>query len=137
MKNFLFPHRFQTVGWTLFAPAMTAGILYLCNVLSPDGFWATVMADAIVIGMALGALFIVCSKERTEDEMTQALRLSSLMWALYIYVGILIVSTLLINGLLYLYFMVCNLGLLPLTYVCVFRLSMRRYYKLAEDEEQN
>ena len=55
--------------------------------------------------------------------------------ALYVYVMILIASTLLINGLEYLRFMTANLVLFPMIFVVIFRLEMRRYNKMSEDEE--
>ena len=93
--------------------------------------------DAVIIGIALGAVFIVCSKEAREDEMTRSIRLSALLNALYVYVVLLIASTLLINGVAFFQFMVVNLVLLPVIYVVMFRLEMHRYNKMSEDEEQD
>ena len=101
------------------------------------GVAETVENDAVIIGIALGAVFIVCSKEAREDEMTRSIRLSALLNALYVYVAMLIASTLLINGVEFFWFMVVNLVLLPVIYVVMFRLEMHRYNKMSEDEEQD
>lgn len=135
MKNLLFPKEFKILGWLLFIPAVITAFLIYFEVICLSGVAETVVNDAVIIGVALGAVFIVCSKEAQEDEMTRSLRLASLLNALYVYVILLIFSTLLINGLAYFRFMVANLVLFPIVYVVIFSLEMRRYNKLSTDEE--
>lgn len=137
MKNLLFPRQFQVVGWLLFVPAIILGILIYCSVISCAGTLEIVLNDAVIIGITVGSIFIVCSKEKYEDEMIRSIRLASLLNAMYIYGVILIASVLLINGLAFIQFMTVNLVLLPLIYVMVFRLEIHRYNKMSEDEEQN
>lgn len=137
MKNLLFPRSFRLVGWILFVPAIIMGILIVSGSCALTGVAETVENDAVIIGIALGAVFIVCSKEAREDEMTRSIRLSALLNALYVYVALLIASTLLINGVEFFWFMVVNLVLLPVIYVVMFRLEMHRYNKMSEDEEQD
>ena len=57
--------------------------------------------------------------------------------SLYIYVILLITSTLLINGIAFMEFAIINLVLLPMIYVLIFRLEMYRYNKICDDEEQD
>lgn len=145
MKNLLFPRVFQTIGWLLFVPATIMGLLYffsICDfsgildrIVDFNGIWETIFYDSIIIGIALGGLFIVCSKELHEDEMTRSIRLSALLNSLYAYVMLLVISTLFINGMAYIKFMVLNLVLMPVIYVILFRLEMHRYNKMSEDEE--
>ncbi len=137
MKNLLFPRSFRLVGWIVFVPAIIMGILIVSGSCALTGVAETVENDAVIIGIALGAVFIVCSKEAREDEMTRSIRLSALLNALYVYVVLLIASTLLINGVAFFQFMVVNLVLLPVIYVVMFRLEMHRYNKMSEDEEQD
>ncbi len=137
MKNLLFPRSFRLVGWILLVPAIIMGILIVSGSCALTGVAETVENDAVIIGIALGAVFIVCSKEAREDEMTRSIRLSALLNALYVYVAMLIASTLLINGVEFFWFMVVNLVLLPVIYVVMFRLEMHRYNKMSEDEEQD
>lgn len=137
MKNYLFPGRFRLIGWMLFVPAVILGVLILAGVCQFHGVVETVMNDAAIIGVAIGAVFIVCSKEKREDEMTRSIRLAALLNSLYIYVALLISSTLFINGMAYLNYALVNLVLLPIIYVVTFRLEMQRYNKMAEDEEQD
>ena len=137
MKNLLFPRSFRLVGWILLVPAIIMGILIVSGSCALTGVAETVENDAVIIGIALGAVFIVCSKEAREDEMTRSIRLSALLNALYVYVAMLIASTLLINGVEFFWFMVVSLVLLPVIYVVMFRLEMHRYNKMSEDEEQD
>ena len=137
MKNLLFPHIFQPIGWIMFIPSMVMGVLIYFGVLSFAGIAETVINDLVIIGIALGALFIVCSKERVEDEMIRSIRLSALLNSLYAYVILLVGCTILINGVDFLMFAVFNLVLLPILFVCSFRLEMHRYNKMSGHEEQD
>lgn len=132
MKNLLFPHILRPIGWIMFIPAIIVGALLLFNVFS-----STIANDLVIIFIAIGSLFIVCSKEMIEDEMTKSIRLSSLLNSIYVYVILLILCTIFINGFHYLTFLFINLVLLPIIFVCNFRWEMHRYNKLSEDEEQN
>ena len=136
MKNLLFPRQFHLVGWLLFIPAAIVGMLLYFSFCNFHGVTEIVVNDAVIIGIALGALFIVCSKERHEDEMTRAIRLASLLNAMYMYVVILIASTLLLNGVAYFQFMILNLVLLPVIFVIIFRLELQHYNKMSDDEER-
>lgn len=135
MKNLLFPKGYQIVGWLLFVPAVIMGVLCYFSVFAVGGLAETILNDAIIIGVALGAILIVCSREPNEDEMTRSIRLSALLNALYVYVGLLVASTVVINGVAFVGFMVVNLVLFPIIYVVIFRLEMHRYNKMGEDEE--
>lgn len=145
MKNYLFPHIFQPIGWILFIPSLILGVLFFFSVTSAtdisfdlpyfSGVAETIVNDFIIIGIALGALFIVCSKEKVEDEMTQSIRLASLLNSIYAYVILLVFCTILINGVDYLTFMFADLAILPILFVCNFRFEMHRYHKMFADEE--
>lgn len=135
MKNLLFPEKFKIAGWIIFVAAGVAGCLIWAGMLQPGDVAETAVNDAAIIGTALGALMIVCSREPHEDEMIRSIRLAALLNSLYVYVLLLIACTLLINGVEYFRFMAANLVLLPIIYVILFSLEMRRYNKMSEDEE--
>lgn len=135
MKNILFPHAFQALGWILFLPSLAVGALMYFCVLGFSGIMETIAIDLVIIGIALGALFIVCSKARVEDEMTRAIRLSSLLNSIYAYVALLIACTIFLNGVNYVMFTIGNLAIFPILFVCLFRLEMHRYYKMCDNEE--
>lgn len=137
MKNILFPHIFQPIGWLMFVPSLIMGALIYFGAFSFAGTTETIVNDSVIIGIALGSLFIVCSKERIEDEMTQSIRLASMLNSIYAYVVLLVTCTISVNGFDFLVFAVLNLVLLPIIFVCIFRLEMHRYNKMCEDEEQD
>lgn len=138
MKNFLFPHIFQPIGWIMFVLFLIIGVfIYFGLPVFRTGIIETIVFDSAVIGITLGALFIVCSKERIEDEMTKSIRLSSLLNSIYAYAILLICCTILINGINFLTFALFNLVLFPIIFVCNFRLEMYRYNKMCKDEEQD
>lgn len=143
MKNLLFPRVFQLIGWILFIPAVIVGVMLFCELNDcntgvdfPTGVMEVIINDAVIIGTALGGVFIVCSKERHEDEMTRSIRLASLLNSLYVYVALLVVSTLAVNGIDFLKVMILNLVMLPVIYVFIFRMEMRRFYKMSEEDEE-
>lgn len=139
MKNILFPHVFQLIGWIMFVPSLIAGALILTDHLSISTtvILDIVINDIVIIGIVLGALFIVCSKEKIEDEMTQSIRLTSLLTSIYVYVALFIICTLAINDFSYLLFAVINLVLFPIIFMFIFRIDMYRYRKMFKNEEQD
>lgn len=125
------------VGWVLIVPAIILGILIYFSVISCAGTTETILNDTVIIGITVGSIFVVCSKEKQEDEMIRSIRLASLLNSLYIYAIILIAAVLIINGPAFIEFMTVNLILMPFIYVVVFRLEIHRYNKMSEDEEQD
>lgn len=135
MKTFLFPHTFRPIGWIILVPTLILGILLLDGILSVDGSVETILTDTAIIGIALGSIFITCSRERIEDEMTSSIRLKALLTSLYAYIVFLVIWTLAVNGMAYLYVMAASLVMLPIIFVVRFRYEMHRYYKIKSDEE--
>ncbi|MDE6255723.1 MAG: hypothetical protein K2M39_05970 [Muribaculaceae bacterium] len=83
----------------------------------------------------MGALFVVCSRERIEDEYTRAVRLNSMLYAIYGYIAVFILCTLMINGIDFLIFALFNLILFPIIFVVVFQIMMERRKRINTDEE--
>lgn len=137
MKVFLFPHTFRPIGWIVLVPTLILGILLMAGALSVDGIVETILNDTAIIGIALGSIFITCSRERIEDEMTSTIRLKALLTSLYTYVVFLIIWTLAVNGMAYLYVMSASLVMLPVIFVVRFRYEMHKYYKIKSDEESD
>lgn len=135
MKIYLFPHAFRPIGWIVLVPTLLLGILLLCGASCIDCIAETILIDSSIIGIALGSVFITCSRERIEDEMTNAIRLKALLTSLYTYVVFLVIWTLAVNGLEYLYVMAASLVMLPMIFVVRFRYEMHKYYKVQSDEE--
>lgn len=135
MKNILFPASCRLIGWLLFIPALIGSALCYFEVMALTGLLRIMVNDVVIIGIVLGALFIVCSKEPHEDEMIRAIRLSSMLNSLYAYASILIFGTLCVNGEDYIEFLIFNLVLFPIILVFIYRADMYAYYKQNKDEE--
>lgn len=134
MKIFLFPRIFRTIGWILFLPTLVLGIALFTGLCRFDGLTEIIVNDITIVGIALGTLFITCSRERIEDEMTGAIRLRSLLSALYAYVAFLIIETLAVNGMAYLYVMMANLVAFPIIFALRFRYEMHKYYTISDEK---
>jgi hypothetical protein len=131
MKTLLFPHRFQKVGWVIFALAAALGI-YICV----TGFDTTpTMNNIAIIGITVGGILATCSKEKIEDEMISHIRLNSLLVALYINYAVLIVASLLVYDLDFLQVMIYQMFTILLVFMVVFRCQVWRAKRGADDEE--
>src|SRR3954470_16492627 len=120
-KKLLLPHRYKQIGWYLLVPATILGILLAVNDFTADWLYAKVLSiyvdeiighssrtfaivDADISNTAVGVLFIIgallvgFSKEKAEDEFITELRLSSLLWAVWVSYGLLLFAFLFIYG---------------------------------------
>ena len=131
MKTLLFPHRFQKVGWIIFALAAALGF-YICI----TGFDASPTVNNIaLIGIIVGGVLATCSRERIEDEMISHLRLNSLLVALYINYALLIVAALVVYNLDFLQVMIYHMFTILIVFMVVFRYQVWRTQKGEGDEE--
>ena len=131
MKTPLFPHSFQRVGWIVFAIGVALGAYSILKGF--DGSY--VMNNVTIISIIVGGLLATCSREKIEDEMTQQLRLSSLLTALYINYAALIACALLVYDMDFLNVMIYNMFTILLIFMVVFRWKIWRMKKGAEDEK--
>ena len=131
MKTPLFPHSFQRVGWIVFAIGVALGAYSILKGF--DGSY--VMNNITIISIIVGGLLATCSREKIEDEMTQQLRFSSLLTALYINYAALIVCALLVYDMDFLNVMIYNMFTILLIFMVVFRWKIWRMKKGAEDEK--
>lgn len=131
MKTLLFPHRFQKVGWVIFALAAALGV-YICV----TGFEASPALNNIaIIGIVVGGLLATCSREKVEDEMISHIRLNSLLIALYINYALLIVAALVVYDLDFLQVMIYQMFTILIVFMIVFRYQVWRTQKGAGNEE--
>ena len=131
MKTPLFPHSFQRVGWIIFAIGVVLGAYSIFKGF--DGSY--IMNNVTIISIIVGGLFATCSREKIEDEMTQQLRLNSLLTALYINYAALIACALLVYDMDFLNVMIYNMFTILLIFMVVFRWKIWRMKKGAEDEK--
>ena len=131
MKQLLFPHKFQKTGWIIFAIGTILGAYILISDLCTNSY----VNNIAIISIVIGAILATCSQEKIEDEMTQHIRLNSLLIAMYINYALLIISSLLVYSLDFLYVMMYNMFTILLIFMVVFRYKIWRAKKGAENEE--
>ena len=130
MKTPLFPHRFQRVGWFIFAVGVALGAYSVIK-----GFNGSYLLNNItIISIIVGGLLATCSREKIEDEMTQQLRLNSLLTALYINYAALVVCALLLYDMDFLSVMIYNMFTPLLIFMVVFRWKIWRMKKAMQNE---
>lgn len=133
MKNtLLIAHRWKTLGWILTIPSFFGGIYYMAIdcpealvVTLPDWLsrfmWIesfilndkpvtiALLDELICIALMVGLLLLAFSREKTEDEWIQRVRLESLQWAILTNSLLLIAFILFAHGSPFLTVMVYNM----------------------------
>lgn len=127
----LLSHRFKAIGWCILIPATILGIILTFTnfeglalkgtsfaILNDEflgknqmfSFVETNLTPTIVgVLFIIGALFVAFSKEKTEDEFIAKLRLSSLLWAVWVNYVLLLLCFVFIYGTAFLNVMVYNM----------------------------
>lgn len=132
MKTLLFPYSFKKWGWLVLAVGVAFGIYAMVA-----DYGSSLVNNIAIIGTISGAILATCSREKIEDEMVRQLRLNSLLVALYISYAVLIVCSLFVYGLDFLYVMIYNMFTILLIFMVVFRYRMWCLNKEMKDEEQD
>jgi len=156
-KNYLFPSKFQKLGWILLVPFGLL-FLYFCLTTSgsriewkipvyaiinqdfgkPDWFIIVkndIMDEITFIGLIVSLLLIAFSKEKDEDEYISQIRANSLVWALLINSLILIFCELFIYGFIYLQILYFNLFSILILYIIKFKIAVYKLNKSTQNEE--
>lgn len=115
---------------------MTIGVVFGIYAMVAD-YGSSLVNNIAIIGTVIGAMFVTCSREKIEDEMVRQLRLNSLLVALYISYAVLIVCSLFVYGLDFMYVMLYNMFTILFIFMIVFRYRMWHLNKEMKDEEQD
>ncbi|MGB0479933.1 MAG: hypothetical protein ACPGHD_03720 [Flavobacteriaceae bacterium] len=129
--NYLFPNCFKIYGWIILIPSLIVGALSLVFELEPtalefkmpalfvDEFMGqnklvgtvnnNILNEIVGVLIILSSIFVAFSKEKEEDEYILKIRLESLVWAVYVNYGILLISLLFIYDFSFLYVMIFNM----------------------------
>lgn len=153
MKTSLFPYRFRKIGLTLLMPGIVLGILYI--IFEFEWQWLSFQLPAafdgygiggispqntdgkrihtenftnelIALLILIGAMLVAFSKEKIEDEFLVHIRLSALLWAVYVNVALSFLAILLLFGFNFLYFMMCNLFSVLLLFIMRYHWLLRK-----------
>jgi hypothetical protein len=68
-----------------------------------------ILNEIVGVLIILSSIFVAFSKEKEEDEYISKIRLESLVWAVYVNYGILLISLLFIYDFSFLYVMIFNM----------------------------
>lgn len=120
-------------GWPSFLLPADTGSQLFATLVSDS--MARLLNNIAIIGLCIGSIFIACSRERIEDEMTSAVRLNALLVALYINSAVTVAAALLLYDFAFLYFMIWNIITTPLIFMVIFRWRMWRINRTSDHEE--
>ena len=123
--NFLFPNSWKTLGWLLFVLPIvivlyywlkddsslyesfeiTTFAIYSDEIFTKSKYFNTIsnpILDEILLVICLfGGLIVGFSKTKNEDEMIAHIRYTSLVWATYFNIILMIITTLFVFGIIY------------------------------------
>jgi hypothetical protein len=154
-QNFLFPNSLKKVGWITLIIGIVFGLFLL--IVEPQLTWLEIKVFAIVdnpilskksifsmvttniadeiasLALLFGAVLVAFSKEKIEDEFSTSLRLSSLVWATYVNLLILVLSILFFYGMSFFLILVINLFSTLLVFIVRYNFL---YYKYSKSNEE-
>lgn len=153
----LLPNKFKLIGWCLLIPDTILG-LYLSitdfekfpinakifAIFNKEmfgksqlfGFIETNITSTLVgVIFILGAMFVGFSKEKKEDEFIEKLRLSSLLWAVWVNYILLFLSFLFVYGTAFLTVMMYNMFTILIIFIVRFNYILFKNSKVVSDEK--
>lgn len=141
-KQLLLPNRFKRIGWFILIPSLVAGIFSsatgfevewlnarVFSLFNDDLFESskhfsliTTNVTNTLIGILFlaGALMVSFSKEKQEDEFIANLRLSSLLWSVWVNYGLLLIAFIFVYGLAFFSVMVYNMFTILIIFIIRF-----------------
>jgi hypothetical protein len=156
--SLLLPNKWKRIGWFILIPATIAGILITIlqfdagwvkapvfafffdnSVFGQSGSfsWITVDVTNTLVGTLwlIGAMIVAFSQEKEEDEFINRLRLSSLLWSVWVNYLLLLFAFIFIYGFSFLHVMIYNMFTILIIFIIRFNLILYRSTKLNADEK--
>jgi len=150
--NFLFPYQYKKIGWLILIPTAILGLLELMFEFEPAfltfEFPASIggmpfsktntnniLNEILGVLVIISALMVAFSKEKLEDEYISKIRLESLVWAVYLNYGILLVGIIFIYGLDFFWVMVLNMFTVLLFFIVRFNWQISKFRKTSDYAE--
>lgn len=141
--KYLFPHNYKIWGWAMLIPSIIMGLASFIFNYAPDflnltvpglyntpigsdikityGFTDNNILDEILgVSIIIGSILVAFSKQKHEDEFIAKIRLESLVWAVYVNYGILLLMFIFIYDLLFLWVMIFNIFTVLLFFIVRF-----------------
>ena len=155
--SLLFPYQFKKIGWVLLIPSAIIGVFILfLNVkfqfldskvftvysasLNDTPVWFTLIKGNYASTIAgvlflVGAILVAFSRQKQEDEFISRTRLESLMWAVYLNYGVLIICFLFFFNFEFLQVMIFNMFTILLFFIIRFHYTLYRNNKSLSNEK--
>ena len=158
--HLLLPNGFKRIGWIVLIPATAIGIFLAANGYSYSSDWLTTKIFALfydagvfsksgcfgwievdltntLVGSLwlIGAMMVAFSKEKKEDEFIANLRLSSLLWSVWVNYILLFIAFIFIYGTPFLNVMVYNMFTILIIFIIRFNFILYKNSKMATDEK--
>ena len=157
-KQILLPNRFKLIGWILLIPSALLGFLlmlgdleskltitskvfalYNDEILGDKRHFGIISTDITItlVGVVfiLGAMMVGFSKEKHEDEYIAKLRLSSLMWAVWVNYVLLLLSFIFIYGMGFFHVMIYNMFTVLIIFIGRFNIILLKNKMISTDEK--
>lgn len=156
-SEFLLPNKYKLIGWCLLIPVSILGIILTFNDLEIFSIKAKTFAlvneaffedssffqviTTNVTPTILGVLFIIAalmvgfSKEKKEDEFIASVRLSSLVWAVWVNYILLFLCFALVYGGSFFTVMIYNMFTVLIIFIVRFHYILYKHSKSVSDEQ--
>jgi hypothetical protein len=158
LKQILLPNRFKLIGWILLVPSTILGFMLMLSDLESKlkinskvfalyndeimgsgrhtGIISTDITNTLVgVFFILGAMMVGFSKEKKEDEYVANLRLSSLMWAVWVNYVLLLLSFIFIYGMGFFLVMIYNKFTVLIIFIGRFNIILLKNKMISIDEK--
>ncbi len=154
----LLSNRYKKIGWVILIPATLLGMILMFTDF--DGMEVNTKVFALFTGemfgkdqqnfsfidtnitrtivgvlFIVGALLVCFSKEKIEDEFISNLRLSSLLWSVFVSYILLLISFVFVYGTAFLYVMLYNMFTVLIIFIIKFNYVVYRNSKSVSDEK--
>jgi hypothetical protein len=158
LKQILLPNQFKLIGWILLVPSAFFGFFLMLSDLESTlkinskvfalyndeimgsqrhtGIISTDITNTLVgVFFILGAMMVGFSKEKKEDEYVANLRLSSLMWAVWVNYVLLLLSFIFIYGMGFFHVMIYNMFTVLIIFIGRFNIKLFINRMIPADEK--
>lgn len=156
-NKLLLPNKYKLIGWCLLIPATIFGIILSFTQFTEFHFNAKVFAifNDVFMGerqlfsiidtnitntvtgvlFIIGAMFVGFSKEKKEDEFIANLRLSSLLWAVWVNYILLLLAFIFVYNVAFLDVMMYNMFTILIIFIIRFNYILYKSSKTVSDEK--
>ncbi|MBS1649212.1 MAG: hypothetical protein JSR09_05845 [Bacteroidetes bacterium] len=154
-KSLLFPNKFKKIGWFILVPSFILGLCLIVSGYEPSflngriisifpsllnqNYFAPIKVNFsnTIVGVLfiVGAMFVGFSREKNEDEFISKVRLSSLLWAVFVNYLLLLIAFIFIYETAFLSVMIYNMFTVLIIFIVRFNFILFRNSKNLSNAE--